>query len=331
VFNDPTMQPDRPRPRSVVILGAQRFDSTLGAVVRDLHCDGPIALITTGWREREDEDERLVAHLSCETHNLRLYARTEQVFERDPELGKAHRDKQSNLRHKQDFYRIRLEHELEANRVIRSRHAPADVLEEEEGASLAAIRALDEYHLAQCKRVRSAFETEVGLRERPAIVEQREEIAEILSRCQGIAIAGGHVAALLNRMRLFAIDELIGDQAVFAWSGGGMVISEKVVLFHDFPPQGSGASEVLDEGLGLVPGVVVLPHPYTRLRMDSVPRVSLLARRFAPARCLAFPEGAHVTAIGRELTDASGVSQLHLHGIVTPFEPRLAHDDGEGP
>lgn len=319
----------RPRPRSVVLLGAQRFDSTLGSVVRDLHCEGPIALITTGWREREDEDEALRTHLACETHNLRLYHRSEQVYERDGELARAHRDKQTKLRHKQDFYRIRLEHELDANHVIRQRHAPADVLEEEEGASLAAIRALDDYHLAACKRVREEFEAETGLRERPAIVEHRQELAEILARCEGLAIAGGHVAALLNRMRLFGLDDLIGDQAVFAWSGGGMCISERVVLFHDFPPQGSGASEVLDEGLGLVRGVVVLPHPHTRLRLDSVERVSLLGRRFAPARCLAFPEGAHLAVTDDEPRRASSISQLCTDGQVRPFEAGAAPGEVE--
>src|SRR5690242_10772527 len=131
-------QPQRGKPSAVVLLGAQRFDSTLGAVVRDLQCEAPIALITTGWQEREDEDERLRAHLACETVNLRLYHRADEVFAEDPELAQTHRAKQAKLRHKQDFYRIRLEHELAANHVIRQRHAPADVLAEEEGASVAA-------------------------------------------------------------------------------------------------------------------------------------------------------------------------------------------------
>ena len=302
------------RPRDVVLLGAQRFDETLGTLVRRLECEGLIATITAGWREREDEDEDLREHLESETINLRLYHRAVEVFARDSELAKAHRAKQSTAHHKQDFYRIRLEHELAANHVIRQRWAPADVLEHVEAASVAAIRSLDDYHLGQCRRTQAEFELAMGLRERPVVAEQREQLAEILGRCQGIAIAGGHVASLLNRMRLFGLDELIANQTVFAWSGGGMVISDRLVLFHDSPPQGRGAAEILDQGLGLVPNIVMLPHPETRLRLDDAERVSLLARRFAPAACLAFPAGAHVIVRDGQVIGSSGVTALHADG-----------------
>lgn len=308
------------QPRYVVLLGAQRFDSTLGSVVRRLECEGPIALITAGWREREDEDEPLRSHLGCETVNLRLYHRNEDVFARDPELAKAHRAKQTKLRHKQDFYRIRLEHELAANHVIRQRHAPAEVLAEEEGASLAAIRALDAYHLAQCQRVTAEYEAEAQPFLRPVIKEHRDELREMLAGCEAIAIAGGHVAALLNRMRLFGIPELITKQAVFAWSGGGMVCCDRLVLFHDSPPQGRGAAEILDAGLGLVRDVVPLPHPDIRLRLDDPERVGVLARRFAPARCVALPEGAHVVVRARGLERPSQVTLLQHDGSCIPLE-----------
>ena len=307
-----------------MLLGAQRFDSTLGSVVRRLECDGPIGLITAGWREREDEDEPLRSHLACETVNLRLYHRSEDALSRDPDLARAHRDKQTKLRHKQDFYRIRLEHALAANHVIRQRRAPAEVLAEEEGASLAAIRALDAYHLAQCQRVNAEYEAATQPFDRPAIQEHREELRDLLAPCQAIAIAGGHVATLLNRMRLFGIRELITGQAVFAWSGGGMVVSDRLVLFHDSPPQGRGASEILDEGLGLVHGVVPLPHPQMRLRLDDPERVGVLARRFAPARCLALPEGAIVVVRDGQLERPSDVTILRGDGSCAPFEAEQA-------
>ncbi len=315
------------RPRDVVLLGAQRFDETLGTLVRRLECQGPIATITAGWREREHEDddlrEHLEAHLGCETFNLRLYHRAAEVFARDTELAKAHRAKQATLHHKQDFYRIRLEHELAANHVIRQRWAPAEVLEQEEAASVATIRSLDDYHLAQCRRVHAEFEATMTPSERPAVIEQREQLAEILARCQGLAIAGGHVATLLNRMRLFGLRELIDNQTVFAWSGGGMVICDRLVLFHDSPPQGRGASEILDEGLGLVPNIVMMPHPETRLRLDDPERVSLLARRFHPASCLAFPAGTHAIVRDAEVIDSSCVTRLLPDGSCVVLEERL--------
>lgn len=308
------------RPRDVVLLGAQRFDETLGTLTRRLECEGPMATITAGWREREDEDDDLRAHLECQTVNLRLYHRAAEVLARDPELAKAHRAKQATLHHKQDFYRIRLEHELAANHVIRQRWAPADVLEHEEAASVAAIRMLDDYHLAQCRRAEAEFEAAMAPSQRPAVVEHREQLAEILARCQGIAIAGGHVASLLNRMRLFGLRELITGQTVFAWSGGGMVVCERVVLFHDSPPQGRGAAEVLDEGLGLVPDIVMLPQPETRLRLTDPERVSLLARRFHPASCVAFPAGAHVIVRDGQVIGSSDVKRLLPDGSCPSLE-----------
>lgn len=303
----------------MVLLGAQRFDETLASLVRGLDCGGPIALVTAGWREREDEDEALRKHLACETINLRLYQRAAEVFAADRELAQAHRAKQTKLRHKQDFYRIRLSHELAANHVIRQRHAPAEVLTEEEAASLDAIRSLDAHHLGQCRQVHAQFEDACKPSERASVAGHREQIAKLLGRCRGLAIAGGHVASMLNRMRLFGIDQLITDQAVFAWSGGAMIISERVVLFHDSPPQGRGASEILDEGLGLVRGMVVLPQPETRLRLDDPERVGVLARRFEPARCLAFPAGAHVTVHEGRITRASAVTRLQADGGCEPF------------
>lgn len=282
--------------RTVVLLGAQRFDPSLGGAVAALGLgDERVAIITAGWQERESEDSDLHEHLGQRTVNLRLHARSEEVFHNDEPLAAAHRRRQVLLRHKQDFYRVRLEHSLEANHVIRQRKAPLQILEEEQAASIGAIRMLDDYHLGQCARVHEEFEAETGLLERPWIARHRRQLAHLLSGCAAVAIAGGHVASLLNRMRLFGIHDLIGDRPVFAWSAGAMAIAERVVLFHDSPPQGPGAAEVLDRGLGLVPEVVPLPQPETRLRLHDPERVSVLARRFAPARCLAFPARAHVT------------------------------------
>lgn len=312
-------------PSPIVLLGAQRFDPTLGVTVEALDLRaGRIAVITAGWQERESEDADLAEHLGERTVNLRLHRRAEEVFQNDKELASAHRRRQSLLRHKQDFYRIRLEHALEANHVIRQRTAPPEILAEEQEASLGAIRLLDEYHLAQCRRVHEDFEAETNLSERPWIVRHRRQLAHVLGECVAVAIAGGHVATLLNRLRLFGIRELVADKPVFAWSAGAMAIAERVVLFHDSPPQGPGASEVLDRGLGLVRGVVVLPQPETRLRLNDPERVSVLARRFAPARCLAFPARAHLTVQGGALERPSDVLWLREDGEVAPFAGDVA-------
>ncbi len=309
------------RSRTVVLLGAQRIDPSLGDAVAALDVKGKIAIVTAGWQEREPEDEELSAHLGGRTINLSLHARTDEVFRSDPELATAYRDRQQLLLQRQDFYRIRLEHALEADHVIRQRRAPAALLDEESNVSLDAIRALDEWHLERCRELHRAFEARWEPSGRRAIARHRRELTDIMGACDALAIAGGHVATLVNRLALFGIESMVGDRPVFAWSGGAMAICDRIVLFHDDPPQGPGASEVLDVGLGFASGVVVLPSPEQRLRLDRTERVASLVRRFAPARCLALPSRAHVTWQDGRALAATDVIELRAGGDHGPFVP----------
>jgi hypothetical protein len=311
-------------PSAVVLLGAQRFDPTLGAAVAELGVAGRIATITAGWQERELEDEELSEHLGRRTVNLRLHTRGEELFAADPELRAAHRGRQEGLRHRQDFYRIRLEHQLEADHVIRQRAAPPEIIAEQTEASIDSIRELDRWHLAQCAREHEAFESRLRLRERATVARHRKEIAKIVADCAAIAIAGGHVVTLINRMKLFGIGELAGGRVVFAWSAGAMAVSDHVVLFHDDPPQGPGASEVLDTGLGICPGVVVFPEPEKRLRLDRKDLVARMARRFSPSFSLALPARSRITWRAGGFDSCHGVQWLRADGETVLFEPQEA-------
>ena len=312
------------KPAAVVLLGTQRFEPSLKAALTSLRVEGRIALVTAGWQERESEDEELVAHLGGNTVNLKLHERGEQVFAGDPELRAAHRERQDRLRHTQDFYRIRLEHLREAERTIAQRAAPPDIHDAEARTSVEAIRELDARHLAQCARLHVEFEQRWSLGTRASVARHRAEIAEAVAGCSAVAISGGHVASLVNRLALFAVGPLLGRKLVFAWSGGAMAVSDRVVLFHDDPPQGPGVSEVLDAGLGLVPGAVVLPQPEQRLKLADRERVQRLVNRFRPARCLALPARSRVTWRDGKFTSAEGVLELHEDGGHGPLDPRRA-------
>ena len=100
---------------------------------------------------------------------------------------------------------------------------------------------------------------------------------------------------------------------VVAWSAGAMALTERVVLFHDFVPHGVAQTEVYGAGIGVVPGVVVLPHARRRLRVGDPIRMSVLARRFAPARCLVLDDVTRVT-----LTEDRGL----------PADARVLHPEG---
>jgi hypothetical protein len=70
-----------------------------------------------------------------------------------------------------------------------------------------------------------------------------------------------------------------------------MALTERIVLFHDHVPHGVAQTEVYGEGLGVLRGLVLLPHARRRLRVDDRVRMGVLARRFAPARCAVLDDG----------------------------------------
>ena len=153
--------------------------------------------------------------------------------------------------------------------------------------------------------------------ERSGVAEHRAELGELLDGLDLVAIAGGHVAILLNRLRLFDVLPLLAGKTIVAWSAGAMICGERIVLFHDMPPQGPGYAEVLETGLGLYPALLPFPHAHRRLRLSDVTRVQLLSRRFQPAECVALEEGSWLEWGADDGWRAHrGVRQLELNGAL---------------
>ncbi len=299
------------------LLGPQRLKPTLIEVVRALAIDGTVATVTAGWQEREDQDDDLNAHLGHKAVNLKLYVRGEQVLHDDPEFSAAHRARQDKLKQMQDYYRLRLAATLEAALDIARRSAGSELEHDEAEFSTKILRELDDDHAQRCAALRDEFDARTKPFERDAIVKHRRELQQILNGCQAIAIAGGHVAVLLNRLRMFGLTQLLKDQVLFAWSGGAMVTGDRVVLFHEDPPQGQGVAEVMDLGLGLHHGLTPLPSPRQRLKLEDRQRVSWFARRMAPSRCITFDNGEYVLFEGRRFYGASGTQWLQSSGEVS--------------
>ena len=247
-------------PSPIVLLGPQRLRPILVEAVDRAGVAGAIAVVTAGWQEREDEVDELRDHLGRRVVNLRLYGRAERVFTADRELARAHRERQERLRALQRLYRLRLAPALAAARALLARRGERALLVPHRESAIAAVRTLDRYHLGRLRREHRRFAERWRPLERPALARERAEIADLLDGCAAFAVAGGHVAVLLNRLRLFDLAPLVAGKPVFAWSGGAMVLGERVVLFHDTPPEGAGDAEVLESGLGLYRGVLPLPH-----------------------------------------------------------------------
>jgi hypothetical protein len=196
------------------------------------------------------------------------------------------------------------------------RSVDPELAAEEYTASLALIRQIDRDHLDRCRAVHAAFEDVWRPQTRTVLARHIAELRAAIEPTQAIVITGGHVAVLLNRLRLFRIAELAGPRPIVAWSAGAMALSERVVLFHDDPPHGQAISEVLDAGLGLARGLVVLPEPRLRLRLDDPARVGELAARHAPAQCIALDHGAQIWVDGGRAIRTSSAQRLDPSGRV---------------
>lgn len=275
---------------AVTLLGPQR-QPTLDREVRSLGVDGPIATITAGWQDREAADSELASLLDGRAENIRLHSRWLDVLQSDQEYARVEREHRRALDELQQYYVLRLDHALQS---------AADIAQRSDGHprtrsmalddALSIVRLIDATHLGRVRELHDAFHEAWQPEDRDVIAKHRAEVRDVLSRATCLVVAGGHVGELLWVMRLFGVGALLPPRVV-AWSAGAMALAERVVLFHDRVAHGTAQTEVFDQGLGAAPGLVLLPHARRRLRTDDLPRMSVLARRFEPARCLVLDDG----------------------------------------
>ncbi len=309
-------------PARVVLVGSHRGDVDLSPVLDDLGVGGRVALVTAGWQEWEEDDDALRNGSGREVVNLRLYARAEAVWEEDPELAEGHRRMQDRIRLLRRVYNLRLAHTMDAWIQLERLTGDPQVLDAERTSALEAVRRLDRHHVRRLRELRMAYHDRFDPLMRGAVTRRRDAIIDALEGTEVVVVAGGHVPVLLNRLRLFALDRLLGGRTVVAVGGGAMALGHEVVLFHDSPPWGPGHAEVGEVGPGLYPGVVPLPDPSVRLRLDDPGRVSRMARRFAPDSCLLLEPGTRAEWTG-EWT-ASGARRLGTGGRPEDWDGRPA-------
>ena len=302
-------------PAPVVLLGPQRHRTEVGAEVARLRDGGRVALITSGWQEWEGDDAWLRDAVGGEVVNVDLYRRAEGIWADDPSLAAAHSELQQRVRLLRRVYNARLEHAMDAWISIESMAGDPAVLDAERGSALEGVRRLDRHHLGRIEGLRADFDARMRPTDREGLRRERDAVIHTLRESSAIVVAGGQVATLLNRLRLFDLAPILGERPVVAWSAGAMALTERVVLFHDSPPWGPGHAEVGEAGLGLVSGLVALPNGRQRLRLDDPDRVGRMARRFSPDVCLSLDPGARaewnglawVGGEGDRLLDAGGV------------------------
>ena len=291
-----------------ILLGPQAPTPNIRQAVEAINADGPIVVITAGWRDSEGEIDELREITGRPLEDLMLYQRAEEVFAHEPALHELQRERQDKLTELQRLYRIRLAPTITAARKLMRTRAEPELLRLEQRAAITQLRALDAHHLRRIRGIHQNFNQRRAELEIPRALVQRNEVHSMVENAGLVLIAGGHVAVLLNRIRLFGLDQLLAQKPVIAWSAGAMAMSERIVLFHHKAPQGKRDAELLDAGLGIVRRRVLLPHASTRLDWRNRRRMALFSQRFSPATCCTLDNGSMIHLDNERLIAASGSS-----------------------
>jgi peptidase E len=291
-----------------ILLGPQNPVPNLRQAIETINTDGPIVVITAGWRDSEGEIDELREITGHPLEDLMLYQRAEEVFANEPALHELHRERQNKLTELQRLYRIRLTPTIAAARKLMKTRAEPELLHLEQRAAISQLRALDSHHLRRIRGIHQEFNLRRAELEVPQALVQRDKVHQLVEKAGMVVIAGGHVAVLLNRIRLFGLDHLLAQKPVIAWSAGAMAMTERIVLFHHSAPQGKRDSELLDAGLGIVRRRVLLPHAGTRLDWRNRRRMALFSRRFSPAACYTMDNGSMIHMDNEQLIASKGAS-----------------------
>jgi hypothetical protein len=275
---------------NVTLLGPQRRASAARTAVAELIPTGTVATINAGWRERGPADAELGEVLGDRMVNLQLYRRWSQLVADDPEFAAAERKLTDDLEEQQAVYALRLFHAVAALDEVNRRDKMPTVRAAAVADGIRALRALDEWHLAEVARSRQEYYRATRIGERDNVVAHRRELAEIVAGTAGMVITGGHVGVLLHLLHVFGVAAMI-KAPLITWSAGAMALSDRVVLFGANRPAGRRLPEVWAEGLGAFSGILPFPHARHRLPMHDPYQLALMARRFKSWTCMLFDEG----------------------------------------
>ena len=321
-------------PRAVV-LGPQPGRISLGSGLEALDLPpGPVAAITVGWRETEPvlkEVEQELGQCGREAAPLHIGERVGRVFERDTPLAEAHRALQEGLLAEERLYGARLRRAVEtAHEVVRLSVAER-YRDPYTAQAWQAILDADRFHVARHAELWQEFREAVGLAERPAIREQREELEGLLAGAAAVVLTGGHVAVIRNRLLLLGLADALAPLPVLAWSAGAMVLTPRVVLFHDRLPGGAARPEILGDGLSLLPGIALFPDAGIRLDLGDRQSLAELSGRVNPDRAVLLDPGDMVHWDGRAWSSPDGVRTLSGDGEVETVPSFVPETAGAGP
>lgn len=286
---------------SIHILGPQQPSANLPTVVANHIPDGPMAIITAGWRLDESDISALERDLKAPLFLLPLYTWFDFLGSKEPDLAGQHAARQNKIKAYKKIYNLQLQSACDLwTKISDLKQKNNELYEIDEHDACETVRQTDRRCIERQNAVRKSFPDLEKPWSHFSAAPYYKKIEMTLQKCSGLIIAGGHVAVLRNRMYFFGLNKLLPEfldagKSIITWSAGAMSLSEQIVLYYDDPPDNdAGLPKVLDKGLGLIPNTIFLPHARQRLHIDTPKRVTRFARRFLPAKCIALEHGAHL-------------------------------------
>lgn len=298
-----------------ILLGQQQGRPQLCGTLDRWQISGPVGLVSAGWEEDEFEDGWVRAAAGRPVVNARLYELADRLFAEDPEVIRLLRERQDELRRLRELNKFQLDHLLAVAREMLRREFLGEPVAVPAGITFEQVRQIDRAYLDLVAGVIGRYEQRIDPASRPSVRTYRERVLEQLNGCRALLIAGGHVGVLLNRLNLSGLLEAF-PVPVIAWSGGAMVLGEKLVFFHHFVPHASGDAELSRFGMRWFRSSLVFPRADERLNLGSRVEVALLARRFSGDCCYALGDESVMEWSSRELVRLDGVRQLMEDGSV---------------
>ncbi|MES2641611.1 MAG: hypothetical protein V4850_19120 [Myxococcota bacterium] len=290
-------------------------------MLADAGVRGPIALVSAGWRHDEARDEPLREAVGVPVQNLGLYASFRLLEREASDLVSTYTLKQSSLRRIKERYRMAIVPALAGCRELWARRRDADCPWFQQ--AILHLQTIDKLFLGESDRLHREYDEQARPFAHRRVRAELDRLRKALDDCHAVLIAGGHVGVLRNRLAFFGFDEWLRNRRVFAWSAGAMALTDRVVLFHDHTTYGVGLAEILDRGLGLVPGVVFLPHARERLALDDVENVAILSKRFGPSIAIGLQNGALLRDVGANGFINSGTPDAAMRlgpdGVLAPL------------
>ena len=294
--------------------GAQRFDPSLARRWPKLGVTGRIAVITAGWQEREAEDEDLAEHLQGRDRQpapararRRCLPQRSRAARRPPRAARGAASPAGLLPHSA---------RARARGAARDPAAvprPPTSSPTKRSASIEAIRDLDAWHLASARAVRKDFEERCEPAPRPARrrAHRKELRGDRLRSATRSPSRGGHVASLLNRLVAVRSRQARRQTARLRvvrrarWPSAIASSSSTTTL-----RKGQARARCSTPGSASSPARSCLPAARGPPAPRRPERVQVMARRFAPASCLAFPARSRITWRRGRFTSPHGVIGL---------------------